>query len=82
MSDERDVSNAHLLWELTALRRITEEVRADVKTQNGRVSSAETRIAVLEDRSSQASKDPTARNAGIAGIVASAGALIWQWVKS
>mgnify|MGYP001558334364 CR=1 FL=1 len=81
MAEEREVSNAHLLWELTALRRITEEVRADVKAQNGRVSDHHTRIAVLEDRSSQASKDPTARNTGLAGVVAAAGALAWQWMK-
>jgi len=76
-----EVSNAQLLWELTTQRRILEEVRGDVKTQNGRVSSAETRIAVLEDRSSQASKDPTARNTGIGAIVAAAAGLVWQWVK-
>jgi len=41
MTDEREVSNAQLHWMLTAQNKILEEIRSDVKAQNGRVQKLE-----------------------------------------
>jgi hypothetical protein len=74
MSDERDVS-------LGEVYRLCLSIKKKVDETNGQVNDHGHRIAVLEDRGAQATKDPTARNTGLGAIVAAAGALIWQWVK-
>jgi pyrimidine operon attenuation protein/uracil phosphoribosyltransferase len=44
---------------------------------NSRTRKAENQIAVLEDRGH---RDTTARAQGLGGMVASAAALLWQWL--
>jgi hypothetical protein len=61
--------------------RLCQRIETQVKATNGQVQNHGQRIAVLEDRGEQATKDPTARHTGLGAAVAAAGALIWQWVK-
>ena len=61
--------------------RLCQRIEGKVDKTNGQVADHANRISVLEDRNLQATKDSTARYSGIGAIVASAGALVWQWLK-
>jgi hypothetical protein len=61
--------------------RLCQRIEMQVRATNGQVQNHGLRLAVLEDRGTQATKDPTARNTGLGAVIAAAGALIWQWVK-
>jgi hypothetical protein len=84
MSNEQHVT-------LGELYRLCQRIETQVIKTNGRVTDLETDVAVLQaqqtsdrqaiDAATTVGKDRTARNTGWGAIVASAGALIWQWVK-
>jgi hypothetical protein len=48
---------------------------------NGRTRTNEKDIAVLQDRATQESKDPTARYGALGGIVAATGGILYHWFK-
>jgi hypothetical protein len=70
---------------LGELYRLCQRIETQVIKTNGRVTDLETDVAVLQAQqtsdASTSSKDRTARNTGLGAIVASAGALLWQWIK-
>ena len=63
------------------MRLIREDIRGThdrLDELNGRTRVNENQIAILNDRSSQATKDPTARWTGVVGSALATAALLWQ----
>jgi hypothetical protein len=78
MALERDEFEA---W-MGLLRGDIKGVHERLDGLNGRTRTVESKVAVLEsqvDLASQTGSDRTARMTGLGGVLASAGALIWQW---
>jgi hypothetical protein len=79
-----DLSRDEFLVHIGYVLKAVEETKEQVSIQNGRTRLLESKVAVLESQvesASQTGSDRTARMTGLSGVLASAGALLWQWFK-
>lgn len=69
MGDHEDVTNGELHRLMLANSRVLDEIRADVKTQNGKVADHAVRLAVLEERSGGGGKQGAVAGGIVGGVV-------------
>jgi hypothetical protein len=77
IKDILEAHHAEITRRLDAQDKVADEIRKEVKATNGRVSSLERAVAVLEERTpATAKRDATA--GGIGALLAGAGLFLWE----
>jgi hypothetical protein len=86
-----DLSHEQFVIHIGYVLKAVEKIESHLDTLNGRTRIVENDVAVLKSQvesatqaaaaAGQTGSDRTARMTGISGILAAAGALIWQWLQ-